>query len=394
MFQTENYDIVPIFIVFFFNLGVRILGQPFQHFCYIESQSSCSRKDIGIWLALAKEFITRHGGNIPVTSITNSLPCTRPKSDISFNIGEYKTVRDPDTTHIQFPPTLQLPTSSISEIPLNNPFPCTTTPLPTRVAQLIQNLNPYTYFQRTSQPTTTPQPPIVNEFYPENQFAPNTTPLHIPPLQCQCQTLEPQPEFVQPQFIGAYPDQGIIEQVLPEEEINLRRENFEEINLVEILEELEGIQEEINYQVQEPEEEVHSEPESEATIEEPEPERNMAEEALTAAAKAMTTLANALGRDELACTYMKDNAQEWLASLEHAQLIFIIVNMTEKLMANMSIVSHISLEKSSVPLNKKQPGKNNYSKLNKAQTQLIPILAALNVTKDEWIPLVLSPKPL
>jgi len=89
----------------------------------------------------------------------------------------------------------------------------------------------------------------------------------------------------------------------------------------------------------------------------------MTEDALTAAAEAMTTLANALGRGgeksllkidfyrgdgtqdpvtwleeferaaranhwssarqlELACAYMKDNAQEWLASLEHAPTHF------------------------------------------------------------------------
>src|SRR6185312_7202736 len=93
-------------------------------------------------------------------------------------------------------------------------------------------INPYTYFQRTPQPTTTPQLPVVTEFYPENQFAPNTTPLRTPPLQRQLQTLDPQPEFIQPQFIGAYPDQGIVEQVPLEEEINL-----EEVNLQEQVEE-------------------------------------------------------------------------------------------------------------------------------------------------------------
>ncbi|RIB14214.1 hypothetical protein C2G38_2195754 [Gigaspora rosea] len=133
-------------------------------------------------------------------------------------------------------------------------------------------------------------------------------------------------KFVQPQFIGAYPDQRIVEQVLPEEEINLRKENFEEINLVGILEELEGIQEEANYQADEPEGEVLLEPKSETTIEELEPERNMAEDALTAAAETMTTLTNALGQGGEKSLlkidfYRGDGTQNpvtWLEELERA----------------------------------------------------------------------------
>ncbi|RIB03244.1 hypothetical protein C2G38_2225680 [Gigaspora rosea] len=61
---------ISFFLKLEIDKGVRILGQPFQRFCYIEAQSSCSCKNIGIWLALTKEFITYHSGDIPVTLIS------------------------------------------------------------------------------------------------------------------------------------------------------------------------------------------------------------------------------------------------------------------------------------------------------------------------------------
>ncbi|CAG8671092.1 9644_t:CDS:2, partial [Paraglomus brasilianum] len=170
--------------------------------------------------------------------------------------------------------------------------------------------------------------------------------------------------IVQPPIIGAYPDQGIVEPEI-HQEINFTEENLEEINLDGILDVLTEAQEGVNFQEGLEEEKVHSEPESEGTIEneESEPEINMGDQALQDAAQAINALAAALGQGgekslikidfyhgdgtqdpvtwveeferaakanhwsparqlELAAAYMKDNAQEWFSSLANAPTHF------------------------------------------------------------------------
>src|SRR5260363_430741 len=322
---------------------------------------------------------------------------------------------DEDTTQVQFPPRIPLPSSPFSEIRLDQPLTRPDTPPPNPLPRFLQNLNPAQYFRRTPPPVTT-QLPVVNELYQAN-ITPNTTPLTTPPLRRQLfipqpaptdhqiievpQVTPPQPnvlveqpnqtpnttpidphplpvqrqiylpqaEIIEPHIVGAYPKPAVIEPAALEEirleEVNLQEQeenpNEELIESEEETSEKEASEEEPEDLKQEELAETEEEPD--ATVEDPEPEEAMANEALNAAAEAMTALANAMGRGgekslmkidfyrgdgtqdpvtwieeferaakadhwsparqlELACAYMKDNAQEWLTSLEHESTHF------------------------------------------------------------------------
>ena len=73
---------------------------------------------------------------------------------------------------------------------------------------------------------------------------------------------------------------------------------------------------------------------------------------------------------ELASVYLKGIAQDWYKNLANAPNVLIIMLMRIEAL-------NISSENTSILLNKKQFGKRNSSKLNKEQTQLIPMLIIL-----------------